>query len=159
MKIKLIISRPEEHWLSEKPVENGYWGFIRCKEDYEKEKATLLQEFTELIDDLKKEGKDFELIPKLFEVSYWDEEQKTINDLKTPESDINICFAVRALPQKALVAASKKLIFFDKVKPNTYWGTLFNPPFYQKLKSDGKSNNVFLVEGSWEKLKKILREF
>jgi hypothetical protein len=158
MNVKLVILKPGEHWLSDKPAEDGYWGFVRCKKDYEDEKSTLRKEFEELIGDLKKEGRNIELLPGILEIKREDDAIENFRKLKTPDVDVNIIFAVEGFPDlDIIVAGSKNVIFFDKFKPNIYWGTLFLPPYYQELKSKGNAKNVFLVEGNWEKLKSILR--
>lgn len=155
MKIRLVVGKPAEHWLSDKPAEDGYWGFVRCRADYEGEKATLLKEFGDLTKALKKEGRDVELIPGFLEI---DGGMDIVNTLKAEGADVAIVFNLCGINQTAIVNASKNTIFFDKFRPNTYHGTLFNPPFYQKLRAEGKAKNVYLVEGDWEKLKSILRK-
>ncbi|HDJ04481.1 MAG TPA: hypothetical protein ENF85_00630, partial [Candidatus Bathyarchaeota archaeon] len=141
LKARLIFAKPTDYWLSEKKVERGYWGFVRCREDYEEEKASVKRQFRGLIQSLRGEGIDIELLPEI-EIQNTDDLLKNINDME--RSDVNVILVT--FPMGAwspgdltygIVAASKYAVFFDKFKPNTYAGTLFTPPAYQTLKKHG----------------------
>ena len=34
LKVRLVIGKPADHWLSEEPVKDGYWGFVSICGDY-----------------------------------------------------------------------------------------------------------------------------
>ena len=161
LKIRLIFAKPTDYWLSEKEVERGYWGFVRCRRDYEQEKASIKRQFKDLIENLRDEGISIELLPEI-EIQNMDDLLRSMDEIE--RSDINVVLVTFPIGWRSLgdiiygiVAASKYAIFFDKFKPNTYAGTLFTPPAYQMLKQHELANNVFLVEGDVEKLKAILR--
>ena len=161
LKIRLIFAKPTDYWLSEKEVERGYWGFVRCRRDYEQEKASIKRQFKDLIENLRYEGISIELLPEI-EIQNLVDLLRRIDEIE--RSDVNVILAMFPIGWRSssdiiygIVAASKYAIFFDKFKPNTYAGTLFTPPAYQMLKQHELANNVFLVEGDVEKLKAILR--
>lgn len=160
-KIRLILIKPTEHWLQEKCVDDGYWGFIRCRSDYESEKSKIDGEFHDIVSSLIKEGKEIELLP-LMEIEKVDDVMDNFSSIR--EADLNIILAVFPMGvwdpgslSYALVSASKYIVFFDKFKPNTYAGTLFNPPVIKFLEERGLPNRVFIVEGDVGKLKSIIR--
>jgi len=160
-KIRPIIIKPSDHWLQDKCVEDGYWGFIRCRSDYENEKEVIVEELKKLVSSLKTEGKEIELVP-LFEASSIDDVMDNFSLLN--EAYLNIVYAVfpggvwsAGSLTYAIASASRFVVYFDKFKPNTYAGTLFNPPAIKYLEKRKMSNNVFLVEGDLEKLKSIIR--
>lgn len=166
----MIIVKPKDHWLLKEPSEKGYWGFVRCKEDYEKEKSLVHQQIEDLIENLRKEGMKIEFLPEL-EIQSKNNVLKEMEELK--KADVNTLLPIFPLGWTgglenerdpaygdlayALVAASNYAIFFDKFKPNIYAGTLFTPRVYQTLKLHGLKDKVFLAEGDEEKLKIVLR--
>ncbi|RJS73885.1 hypothetical protein CW710_02670 [Candidatus Bathyarchaeota archaeon] len=154
--MRLIFAKPGDYWLSEREVERGYWGFVRCRRDYEREKASVKRWFKDLIRGLRDEEVDIELLPEV-EIQNVDDLLGSIDEME--RSDVNVVLVTFPIGDLVygIVAASKYAIFFDKFKPNTYAGTLFTPPAYQMLKQRGLANNVFLVEEDVEKLKAILR--
>jgi len=161
LQARLIFAKPTDYWLSEKKVERGYWGFVRCREDYEQEKTSVKRQFRGLIQSLRGERIDIELLPEI-EIQNTDDLLKNIHEME--RSDVNVILVTFPIGvwspgdlTYGIIAASKYAIFFDKFKSNTYAGTLFTPPAYQMLKKRGLANNVFLVEGDMEKLKAILR--
>ncbi len=160
-KVRLIVSKPSEHWLSEKPVENGYWGFIRCRKDYEDEKNTIKEEMEKIVESLIDEGKDLELL-SMIEIQNINDVMDKFNSLM--EADLNIVLVFFPIgvwdPGSliyAIISASKYVVFFDKFRPNTYAGTLFTPPAIKYLEERKMNNKVFIVEGDVEKLKSIIR--
>jgi len=156
LQMRLIFAKPGDYWLSEREVERGYWGFVRCRRDYEREKASVKRWFKDLIRGLRDEEVDIELLPEV-EIQNVDDLLGSIDEME--RSDVNVVLVTFPIGDLVygIVAASKYAIFFDKFKPNTYAGTLFTPPAYQMLKQRGLANNVFLVEEDVEKLKAILR--
>jgi len=154
MQIRLIIGKPTQHWLGEREVEDGYWGFVRCKKNYEEEKKTISDQFEKVFKDLRKEGMEIEILP---EVEIREIEIDKYEVLK--ESDVNIYLPFQMSGWDLVVSSSKYLISFDKFKPNIYSGTLFFFFCYQKLKRlyPSLGRRIFLVEEDWEKLKSILR--
>ncbi|RLI24003.1 hypothetical protein DRO57_07775 [Candidatus Bathyarchaeota archaeon] len=159
--MRLIFAKPGDYWLSEREVERGYWGFVRCRRDYEREKASVKRWFKDLIRGLRDEGVDIELLPEV-EIQNVDDLLGSIDEME--RSDVNVVLVTFPMGvwspgdlTYGIIAASKYAVFFDKFKPNTYAGTLFTPPAYQMLKQRGLANNVFLVEEDVEKLKAILR--
>jgi len=137
LKVRLVIGKPADHWLSEELVKDGYWGFVRCKEDYEREKSVVRRQIEGLISDLKKERIDIEFLPEI-EIQNLDDVLKKFDELKN--TAINIILGISPLewgrPEmcskliNAITAASKYTILFDKFGPNIYAGTLFTPPAY-----------------------------
>ncbi len=164
MKIRLVISRPAEEWLGSTPAKTGYWGFVRTREDYEKEISAIQKEFETVIDALREEGKDIDLLPSL-EIKGEDDVLHNIANLQQPDVNIILIPGMPGNPvltdfmdlTYSLVSNSRYSILFDRVKPNIYMGTLFSPPTYQTLKRHRRAQRVFLVEEDWEKLKSILR--
>ena len=161
LQMRLIFAKPGDYWLSEREVERGYWGFVRCRRDYEREKASVKRWFKDLIRGLRDEGVDIELLPEV-EIQNVDDLLGSIDEME--RSDVNVVLVTFPMGvwspgdlTYGIIAASKYAVFFDKFKPNTYAGTLFTPPAYQMLKQRGLANNVFLVEEDVEKLKAILR--
>jgi len=160
-KIRLIVSKPSDFWLSEKYVERGYWGFIRCEKDYEDEKISIEEEIGEIITSLKNEGKDLELLP-MIEVQNINEVMNNFYSIR--EADLNIVLVFFPMGVwdpgglvYAVVSASNYVIFFDKFRPNIYAGTLFTPPVIKYLEERKMDDKVFIVEGDIEKLKSIIR--
>ena len=158
MKTRVIICMPSPNFLREKPTEKGYWGFVRSKKDYEDEKEKVLNEFKSLVGSLKREGYDIELLPHI-EISCTDEGYAKAYKLseKLLEADINIIlpFSFHRPCIEAIIALSKNIIIFDKFSP-MYSGTLFAPPLVKEYEQYG-FRNIFIVEGSWEELKRIIR--
>jgi len=164
LRVRLVIGKPADHWLSEEPVKDGYWGFVRCKEDYEGEKSVVCQQIEGLISDLRKEGMKIEFLPEI-EIQNLGDVLKNFDELK--KTAVNIILGISPLewcrPEmcsklvNAIASASKYIILFDKFGPNIYAGTLFTPPAYQFLKRHHLVNRVFQVEGDERRLKTILR--
>ena len=161
LQIRLIFAKPTDYWLSEEKVERGYWGFVRCREDYEREKTSVKQQFKDLIQSLRSEGINIELLSEI-EIQNMNDLLRNIHEME--KADVNVILVTFPIGAwrpgdltYGIVAASKYAVFFDKFKPNTYAGTLFTPPAYQMLKQHELANNVFLVEGDMEKLKAVLR--
>ncbi|MCD6521182.1 hypothetical protein J7K56_00200 [Candidatus Calescamantes bacterium] len=77
MKVRILIIKPSKQWLSEKESEKGYWGFVRCRKDYEKEKENINDEFENLVKSIKKEGIEVNLLPTI--------EVKNVDDLLKKE--------------------------------------------------------------------------
>jgi len=161
MELRILIIKPPKQYLSEKESEKGYWGFVRCKKDYEEEKENINKEFKNLVGSIKKEGIEANLLPAI--------EVENISDLLKKEkeikkSDVNIVLTISwggwyscGDLIHGIVALSDYVIFYDSFKENIYAGTLFNPPAYKLLEKNGLSEKVFLVEGDKEKIKIILR--
>lgn len=160
MKVRILIIKPSKQYLSEKESEKGYWGFVRCRKDYEEEKENINNE-ENLIESIKKEGIEVNLLPTI-EVENIDDLLKKEEEIK--KSDVNIVLAISGGGWfscgdliHGIVAFSNYVIFYDNFKPNIYAGTLFNPPAYKLLEKNALSEKVFLVEGDMDKIKIILR--
>ena len=133
---------PGPNFLREKPTEKGYWGFVRSKKDYEYEKEKVLNEFKSLVDSLKREGYDIELLPHI-EISCTDEGYAKVYKLSEEllEADINVVlpFSFHRPCIEAITALSKNTIIFDKFNP-MYSGTLFAPPLVKEYEQYGFRN-------------------
>lgn len=158
MKIRVIICAPNPVFLREKPTEKGYWGFVRSKKDYEDEKNKVIRELESLINDLRREGYDIDLLPNFEFLCYEKEYAKVYKKSKELlEADLNIIlpFGFYKPVIETIISFSKNVIIFDKFEP-IYSGTLFAPPLIKEYEQYG-FRNIFIVEGDWEKLKKIIR--
>ena len=160
-KIRLIVVKPSDYWLSEKPVEKGYWGFVRSIKDYEDEKKTVKKEFEQVIEELRREGKEVTLLP-LLEINKVNEVLEKFEELREADLNVVLEFAPAGVWDPgslihAIVSASKYILIFDKFKPNTYAGTLFAPPVVKYFEEKGLGNKLFIVEGDFEKFKAIVR--
>ena len=161
MNVRLLIIKPIDRWLSEEKAEEGYWGFVRCREDYEKEKTNIHRQIEDLIANLRGEGIEVDLLPTI-EIENVDDLLERTEDLR--KADVNIVLTLFPAGwisagdlSYGIVAASNYVVFYDRFRPNIYAGTLFNPPMYKRLEKNKLSDKIFLVEGDPEKLKAILR--
>lgn len=156
MRIRPVICQPHGAMLGEEPAEAGYWGFVRCRGDYEAEKERVVGELKDLVSAMRGEGYDVELLPPL-EVpgENHGEVYKASRELR--EADVNVVLPF-GFPRPALevvVALSKFTVVFDKFEP-IYAGTLFAPPFVKEYRDAG-FRGLLIVEGDWGRLKRVLR--
>ena len=147
---------PGKVFMGEKPSEAGYWGFVRSRKDYEGERENVIKELELLINNMKEEGYDIELLP-LMEVASerYSEVYKHYEDISKADVNIIFPFSFQRDVLEVVVAFSKFVIIFDKFSP-IYAGTLFAPPFVNEYKELG-FRNIFIVEGDWKRLRRILR--
>ena len=154
LKIRPVIYKPEETFLSDKASKKGYWGFVRSRHDYEKEKNNILKELSSIIKDLEKEGYNIELMeviespPTLESFKFYD---------KLSEADLVIIFpfGFHHPYTEAILLTPKYVVFFDKFKP-IYSGTLFAPPIVREYEDSG-FHDILIVEGDWRRLRKVIR--
>ena len=156
LKVTPVISIPSG-FMGEEPSKTGYWGFVRSRGDYEKEKGKVLEELRELVEKLKDEGFEIALLPELELPPRADAIMGVYDRIRGSDVAIYLTFAPPGDLCYALLEACRYLIFFEKFKPDTYAGTLFSPPRYQEMKSRGLGNRAFIVEGDMGKLARILR--
>jgi hypothetical protein len=156
LKVRPVISVPSG-FMGEEPTKTGYWGFVRSKGDYEREKESVLSELKELIEKLSGEGFRISLLPELELPPNLMAAVGVYEQIRESDVILYLTFAPPGDLCYSFPGASRYLIFLEKFRPNVYSGTLFSPPRYQEMKRRGLGNRVFIVEGDFEKLKKILR--
>lgn len=155
--VRVVFGKPSSYWLSEKPREEGYWGFVRSRADYESEKARVEKEIDEILMGLGGMY-GFRRLPSI-EVENEDDVMRNFNDLR--QTDIAIYLPIG--PQNtrrmlsAIASAARFVVVYDKFGENIYFGTLFSPPA-MVVEGEGL-RNVVLAEGDVKTLKSALRVF
>jgi len=148
LNVRLLIIKPIDRWLSEEKAEEGYWGFVRCREDYEKEKTNIHRQIEDLIANLRGEGIEVDLLPTI-EIENVDDLLERTEDLR--KADVNLVLTLFPAGwisagdlSYGIVATSNYVVFYDQFRPNIYAGTLFNPPMYKRLEEHKLSDKIFL---------------
>jgi len=156
LKVTPVISFPRR-FMGEEPADTGYWGFVRSRKDYDREKQTVLTELGELVKQLNDEGHRICLLPEIETAVDIDSVMAAHDAVQDADVALNLTFGSLGNLGYPLLDGPRYLIFFEKYKPNIYSGTLFSPPSYQEIKRRGLARRVFIVEGDFGKLAKILR--
>ncbi|MBN1268215.1 MAG: hypothetical protein JXB04_01390 [Kiritimatiellae bacterium] len=168
MRLRFLYGTSDE-FMGVEPNPKGYWGFIRCRADFERERDRVTALLEEQVAALRDEGRRIELLaPLTFGNADMNNNRLIARAAELREADVNILLqffpTTGACPPQGsafyfIHACSKFLVNVDLAEPRTYGGTLFAPPDYQHmLRRDPRLvRTVFLVESGLDKLRRILR--